>query len=178
VFPPDGDEHDDPQPLPGGVEGDEGVVGDVGVVGEAPADDVALDCRLPTETVVPPRPVCPPDVPGRDDPGEAAVPPAPAVAAGLGCVAARSCLSVLEEALRTWGLTVTMADGVEGWLTWGHPRNATTALARTNTIAAPARSDPARIRPLLNRQLTPISLAEIFQRLDRRRTGESSPYVT
>lgn len=52
----------------------------------------------------------------------------------------------------------------------GHPRNVTNALARTNTIAAPASSDPAvpnpaayalvaRMSTVLNRQLPPTPLA-------------------
>jgi hypothetical protein len=58
----------------------------------------------------------------------------------------RACVG---DGAEMWGLAMTIEAGAAFEPTCGQPRKATTALARTNTIAAPASNEPAVPNPAM-----------------------------
>jgi hypothetical protein len=91
------------------------------------------------------EPAVRPDAPPLRAVPDAAAPEAVALTAATFAANSRS----TREPVAWWGRLTTTAAGVAPAPTWGQPRNATTALARTNTIAAPASNEPAVPNPAM-----------------------------
>ncbi len=123
------------------------VVTGVDPVGEA-VDGAAATAPVRVRVIFtrPDEPLVRPDAP----PLRAAVPDADAPEAlelTAATFAAKS--RSTREPVPWWARLTTTAAGVAPAPTCGQPRNATTALARTNTIAAPASNEPAVPNPAM-----------------------------
>jgi hypothetical protein len=121
--------------------------GEVVPVGETVTGATWETSGLPATAIVVPMRAAPPCVIAPGTPVVRGV--VPVVVRAAGVVAAATRRLSARDAAGTWcgGVDTTSAAGAAVLATCGQPRNATTALAVTNTSAAPATSDPAVPKP-------------------------------